>query len=371
MIDVNTTTTIAPATAWGFTIESLAKDTEHLPIEAQRLLQDCVQWAMQHGISRAEFAESLGTTDNTLYKICTGRQLDPSKGTKLQLSSRIYGNLQRWIASRKKVRGAAMLPAFVETQTAAKVFYACDLARESRTTVWLYGPTHCGKSTALREYAAQHGRSVRYVEFLAATGPIDMLREICGACCIPSDGSKVELLHNLARTLTPDTVLILDETHALIQHGGRARTYQSLELIRGLYEKTGCGIVFCVTDVMWDRLNRHRADDLRQLMARSPHRIAVGTANGSPEKEDVVRILEAAGMDFPSRNLTVDIEGITFAPLQVISDLVKGYGLLLLTERLRMASKLASRDGRPLDWQDFGRAHLIMSSNGAQATDWT
>lgn len=184
MIDVNTTTTIAPATAWGFTIESLAKDTDHLPIEAQRLLQDCVQWAMQHGISRAEFAESLGTTDNTLYKICTGRQLDPSKGTKLQLSSRIYGNLQRWIASRKKVRGAAMLPAFVETQTAAKVFYACDLARESRTTVWLYGPTHCGKSTALREYAAQHGRSVRYVEFLAATGPIDMLREICGACCI-------------------------------------------------------------------------------------------------------------------------------------------------------------------------------------------
>ena len=65
---------------------------------------------------------------------------------------------------------------FVLTPTAKKIHTACDLARESHTVVFVWGPSHIGKTWAVEHYCGARQKSEARGEKPNLRSPISDLR---------------------------------------------------------------------------------------------------------------------------------------------------------------------------------------------------
>lgn len=359
---------------WPISLHNMRNNIAHMRPEAKQILVDCFLWAIQHDVTKPELAAAIGTSDNVLYKIITGRYVHPTTGERLDLSPKMEEAMRRWIADQRARQ--EIHSEFIVTPTAKKVFLACRLAQESRTPVFLYGPSHIGKTWALEHFAQQnnHGRTI-YVRLGAASGLGGILRELAKALGVSYESSKEKMIQCIRRALVADMLVIFDEVHQLLHTYRKESFFACIEVLRELHDRVGCGMVFCVTRIKWDEFSKHRKSDLEQMFKRGVHRVALGTVSGQPLKDDLNLILGYHGLPFPSRKDTVIVEGVQESPYEVLRQLSKEDGLKSITERIRYAAKIAGKSGSDeeasITWADFTRAHLIIKSNATEADDWS
>ena len=258
---------------------------------------------------------------------------------------------------------------FVLTPTAKKIHTACDLARESRTVVFVWGPSHIGKTWAVERYCAprhHHGPTV-YARMHAACGLSGMVRVIAAALDI-SFTSRAATIARIKGALAPDTLLILDECHLLAHTARPGAFHNCMEVIRELHDHARCGLVLIFT--LLDRVRAASQKELQQLWRRGVHKVQLASM---PTKGDVAAILEHHGLNFPERALTIPIragrETLEERPYEILRQLARDEALLAITERIRYARKLAARANEKLEWNHFVDAHLRIAKNAEQG-DW-
>jgi DNA transposition AAA+ family ATPase len=267
---------------------------------------------------------------------------------------------------------------FVLTPTAKKIHTACDLARESRTVVFVWGPSHIGKTWAVEHYCNRAtGRPVSdlrlqssalYARMQAAGGLSGLLRVIAAALGF-EPASRAAAIARIKDTLASGALLILDECH-LLAHTARAGSFHNcMEVIRELHDHARCGLVLIFT--LLDRVRAASQKELQQLWRRGVHKVQLAAM---PTKGDVTAILEAHGLNFPERAMTIPIragrETLAERPYEILCQLARDEALLAITERIRYARKLAARANEKMEWPHFVDAHLRIAKNAEPEGDW-
>lgn len=360
--------------SWPVSLDQLQANINNSSPEAQELLSWCFLWCINdaHPLPLPEFAAEVGVDRTTVWRIITGKYLDNATKERLPISDKLIRAMREFRRLATE-RAQETRSGVVETPTLKKIWQACDLARESRSPVFLIGPSHIGKTWALTEYTQRnnHGHTV-YVRLAAASGLMGMVRSIAEALGISDRSATPQLVDRIKRALKsrPNTLLIFDEVHQL-QHTYRKESFFAcLEVLREIYDVSGVGMILCGTELLFTKVKNNRSD-LEQLIRRGVHKVILPEM---PTAGDVAAIAKALGLEMPEKRDTVTVrfsgETIAERPYDMLKQLGKEEGLKSITERFRYGSKLAHKANAPLAWEHVVRAHLMIRSASVNRNDW-
>lgn len=360
--------------SWNFSRDTIRTSTAHYKEDAQELLLNLFGWCVdpQHPIRREDAARRLGCSPNLLYQLMTGVYRNPDKSLRAP-SPEFLRSIKDFLAIEAK-RYALGETEFVMTPTSKKIETAFDLARESQSIVFIWGPSHIGKTwAAVRHYAPtnNHGKTI-YCRMKAASGLGGMVRAMADAAGISDRSNTAALIQRLKRASSPNTLWILDEVHLLAHTYRKGSFHNCMEVIREIYDETECGIALLFT--LLDDVRAASQKELQQLWRRGVHKVPLPLM---PTKGDLAAILKHHGLGFPAKGMQVSVRAqsgklATDEPYEILRQLARSEGLKCITERIRYARKLAGKDGaRRISWEHFVDAHLRIQSNAKQEEEWT
>jgi DNA transposition AAA+ family ATPase len=346
--------------SWRYSLDDIRKNTGHLHPDGQRALVDAFLWCIHrdHSLAFRDFSARVGCDPTTLDRLYRGVYRS-STGDLLQVPTKILREIQH-VLTLERERAEGGKTDFVLTPTAQKIWTACNLARESQTPVFLWGPSHIGKTWALENYAVRnnHGRTI-FIRMKAASGLGGMVRKIAQSLGISDKTNTANLLESIRGAVTEDMLLIFDEVH-LLQYTYRLSSFFAcMEVLRELYDEAKCGVVFCGTKLLLEKLRQGEHKEMEQLMRRGVHRFPLPSA---PTKADIGAILKHAGLEFPDRDTVITVKRVDEKPFELLRQLAKRDGLKAVTERLRYGRKFATKRKEPLGWEHFIEAHLIIAA---------
>jgi hypothetical protein len=352
--------------SWRFSADHIQQALAHCSPERKEALIWCFNWCIQRGIWFAEFAAQVGYAENTLYKIYTGRHNNPGTGERYDIPEKLF----KATADFKKLeikKAKLGETEFVHTPLVRRVWNACDLARESRTPVFLYGSSHIGKTWALRHYTLEHnhGRTV-LIRVPSKDGLGGLIKAIAAGLGISTKANTPAMIERIKKALAPNHLLIFDELHQLQYTYRKESFFACIEVIRELYDHVECGMVFCTTNVFRGRFESARKEELEQIFKRGVHRVQLGDI---VRAEDLKVILERSGLSWPGRRFTIEIADIKDQPHEIIRKLSREEGLKSITERIRYGRLLADKASEQLAWKHFTHAHLIIENNSRLPKD--
>jgi len=352
--------------SWNMSADDIRANTYRYDTEAKEALIAAFRWCIDphHPLAKPDFASRVGASDNLLYKLYTGRYRSPD-GEQLGPSPELVKNIQSFLAIEKE-RYESGQTTFVETPTSRKIALNCELARESQSIVFLWGPSHIGKTWALEHHAAghNHGRTI-YSRLEAASGLGGMVRRIATDIGISDKSNTAALIGRIKNALTPETLLILDECHLLAYTYRKGSFHNCMEVIREIHDKTKAGVVLCFTRL--DDVRAASQKELQQLWRRGVHKIPLPLM---PTKKDLEAILANSGLAFPAPSDVVTVGGITEKPYEVLRQLAKLEGLKAITERLRYGRKNANKAREDLAWTHVIDAHLRIAKQALPEGEW-
>lgn len=355
---------LTPRATWNYSLDQIRRDTETYTEEEKRLLVDCFLFCIQEGIAFRDFCEKIHYDYTTVGRIYRGAYLNPTTGKPYGIPANMLKGMRDFLETERR-RVALGKTEFVETPTARRIFTACDLARESGTPVFLWGPSHIGKTFALTQYSHthNHGRSP-YIRIRPARGINGFLETLSNAVGISPNDKRDALIARVKRAVKGNMLLIFDELHELNLTSKSYTYFQALEILREIYDETGCGMVLCGTEMFETSVMRERNGVLEQLYRRGVHKIKLSP---QPTRGDVAAVLKANGLEFPERDMSVQVKRVSEQPYEILRILAREDGLKSITERIRYARKL----GRGVvSWESFVAAHLYIQAQRVSKSDW-
>jgi len=356
--------------SWPFATHTMRANLAHCSPDGKDALISAFLWCIdaEHPVHREAFSRRVGYSPNTIYKIYAGKYTHPTSGKRLDVPQDLVTSVKAFLAlERERFLGGKN--EFVLTPTAKRIFNACNLARESRTPVFVSGPSHIGKTMALTQYAQDnnHGRTT-YCRMKAASGLGGMVRRMCSRLGVSPQSNTAQLTDYLKNAITVDMVLLLDEVHLLWYTYRRQSFFGCMEVIREILDETGCGMVLSGTLLMIEKVREGEHQEMEQILRRGVHRVRLANM---PTKGDLSAIFERWKLDFPERKSIVDVAGTHEKPYEIVRSLAKRSGLKAITERLRYGRKLAAKRKQRLSWAHVIEAHLIIESEAEPEADWS
>jgi hypothetical protein len=224
----------------------------------------------------------------------------------------------------------------------------CDGARISQTIGMLWGPNQSGKTFALKKYAEQHNHGQTIYAEMPVGGSARMtLLEIARACHISERNSYDQLLDRILRHLDSQMLLIVDEVHqALI---GRTVKTVTMELLRRIHDRCGCGLVLCGTDVLPDMVQDPR---FAKLLGQTDNRgVLRRSVPAAPTKKDVRLLCEAYGLERPTGDAAA-----------IVTAIATKNGIGKLCKYFQMSRRLASKGNAPLSWDHVLNTHATLTA---------
>jgi DNA transposition AAA+ family ATPase len=217
------------------------------------------------------------------------------------------------------------------------------------------GPTGRSKTWTIDEFRhlRNHGRAV-YVYAPEAGGFRAFLEALARSLNISSSRNNYALVQAIEHSLDERNVLIVDEV-AHLYPTGRASSLQALEFIRGLHDRSGCGVILCATDGFEGILQGGRwAQWFDQLLGRIELHLRIPRQFSRQEIADLL----AGYVDDPDPDLVNDARVIAngstrgcrdlFRHLdraaQVAADLKRPLSAEILTQTRDAANKLLTID---------------------------
>jgi len=352
--------------SWRFSLDAIRGNIAYMSVEAKDLLVWAFNWCIDpaHPLRFADYCDRIGYSENTVYKIYSGKYRHPETNKLMDAPEKLVKALRDF--RRLELQRAKMgRKQFVLTPTAKKFFWACDQARKSNSPVIVYGSSQIGKTEAARQYCIEGTHAV-LVELDAVGGLRGALRAIAAKVGVNPELCAEKLAERIKKALNPDMVLIIDEVHLLANVYRKRSFFQCIEQLRRIQDFTKCGMVLTFTLLKYGEVENERKRELEQAFNRSPHRVNLGA---SPSAADMRAICEAHGLPWDERNEQVTVaKDLVDTPCAVLQQLA-GQGLKMIIERIRLGNELAADDNREqVSWQDFLRSHYAIEKN-AQMPD--
>lgn len=288
-------------------------------------------YCMDNGFNLDDAGKAIGKDGSTAYRLFMGRY-----GAR-------YDNLVdavRRYHALADARGQRKVCGFVETSTWDKVDQVCRHALVGQLPAFIFGASQIGKTKCLEEFARRnnHGQT-RYIRMPAAPGLMQVQREVATACYL-SARSTTEIRTRVFDAIDSNMLLIFDEVHQALIGCRDTAAVRIFEWLRELYDRCGCGIVFCGTKVFRTEIETGKlALVLDQFRRRGIIQLQLPD---TPPKADVIKIAKAFGLPPPEGDAA-----------EVVATMLKRSGLGQFVKFIQSASNLANKQKKPLSWDHF------------------
>lgn len=326
--------------------------------------REALRWVAQYGrsknISHDDIAAKLRKPDGTsysgdsLYQALTGRR-EPEQLKNLVTAITKFRDIEEERAGHAET-------GFIETAISRRVFSACRRAFLRRKIVFIWGESQIGKTTALCEYARQHNHGETIYVRMPTGGSLDsFMRELATVLGIPTGNRAEDLRRRIIECFDDRMLLVVDEVHeCLSEHYSQRRGIRTLNYIREIFDRRGCGVVLSATNVFRDALLRGpHARNLRQLWLRGMAPLQLPDRPGKPDLEAFAAAygLGPAPEEMVAvRVTTYDTDGkekrnlLQHDPAKLQAKVIAEYGLGRWNMILQEASDLARERRKPITW---------------------
>jgi len=242
-------------------------------------------------------------------------------------------------------RGDANDMQFVETSVAKKVESVCRAAWLSQSVAFIWGEPQTGKTYALQHYQLSHNHGQTKFIRIPASATIQLAAaEIARACAVSGDGEWALIRQRLMKAIDASNLIIVDEAHQLFITAADKQARKVLEFLREIHDRTGCGLVLCMTNMGRDAIETSRlAPVFKQLSRRGVVKLQLPDA---PPLSDLLKIAGSFGLPAP--------EG---PPLETVKHIRVAGGVGVFCKYLQMARRLADNQNAPLAWSHFQTAY--------------
>lgn len=248
------------------------------------------------------------------------------------------GDLEGVEAKCLRALDALSGPAVIPTSVVAGCRAVCAAAFAAREIGMVWGPTQCGKTTAL-EQCCRENAAYRMFRFPATAGTGALAEEIARAYGVLALGGGFRDNRRRILDAARDTLLIADEVHEVFAAHGHGAAVRELEFLREIHDRSGCGVVLCGTDAMPRNMQGGQfAPVLRQTLERGLVRKAFG---GRPAWRDVTAAARHHGIQ----------ETLDEAASRQWQARMKGMSFGAVCRLLRSAAHMAAKRGKPMCWE--------------------
>lgn len=298
---------------------------KHLPDETQASLLWFHQFLIDHRLSWKEAAASIDYDTTVIFKVLKGQY----EGN--------YHNVCQEIAKfRKREETPLTLKGhqFAENSITQLIFNGLSYALNNSSITLIVGESGQGKSVAAQAWKTRnnHGKTVMVIA-PAYGGTKALLHGIGRAIGANINKNCYKLHEDILEAFNKDRILVVDEAHRLLPSEKSTKAV-SLEILRDIHDRTGCGLALIATARFRDELKKSRYM-FEQLIGRV----------GRPIK-------------LPKTITPTDIQSIveqfvprpTAAVLELCAALAEKPGRLrIMVETLKVAAKIAAKRNTKLD----------------------
>lgn len=313
-------------------VQSLVRE-ERLSDEQGDEIRWFYQWAQGNALGLSAAARAVGVSPTTLHRLFSATYGASYDGPVAAIAR--FHRLEEARAKRLAV-------GFVETSTWRKVEAVCSQALNMQLPAFIYGPSQAGKTECLKEFARRnnHG-TTKLVRVPSAPSFSYFVKTLGRACFISYSSENVDHIRDrICNALTSRNLLIVDEFHQALVTVGALCATQIMEFIREIYDRTGCGIVLCATDVGRREVECGRnAGTYDQLRRRGMTKLVLPA---DPPASDINKIARAFGLDAPSGDT-----------LRSIRAMLRASGLGMYFKYLQAAHVLARNRKEDFTWDTF------------------
>lgn len=349
--------------SWPFALDKIQTDIAYYSSDAKRALIAAFLWCIDsaHPISFQDFAKRVGNSDNTLWKIYRGRYFHPDDKTRrLQPSDALIAAINKFLII-ERTRYEDGSNELVMTPTLKSIVTICELARESQTICTIKGASCLGKTWATEKYYVPRTSGALYTRMTSVGGQMGMLRGLARTVGTSAKGGNSNsMFEAMMNALNKDMVWVLDEMSLLAMRKGSFKS--CINLAREIHDSSKIGMVWTFTNIA--DFENAKKRELMEAWRRGVHKLVLPDM---PTIADLTAIFEHSKLEFPDKNLTVQIkyrdgagktQTLTEKPRDLVYQVARDEALLAITERLRYAKALAKRASAELTWTHFVEAHL-------------
>jgi len=233
--------------------------------------------------SVAEVASLLEYNKNTVWKVLNG-----DHEAKLDNFVAAVVDFRRTVEATN-TRG---IP-FVETAQSRRIWKLCERALTYQKIVFIYGPSHCGKTTSFLELRKRkpYGRVIHVR--MPTGGYISAFKRRLGkALGISGRYSMNDLSDLILEALDENVLLIIDEVTECFRAWRGARV-DTLNFVREIYDLVGCGIVLSGTGKAQAGIEGDHRDMFEELRNRGMKPVVL---DGKPSSDDLDALAKAVGL---------------------------------------------------------------------------
>ncbi len=302
---------------------------------AQLASHPAVEWLRNEylptiGNNMTRAADELGISDKVLRGLLSGNYA----GNRAAQLAKLEEQRQRLTAQVRSLQGQDL--AHVQTELMARCWSAFEAAKRAHLANYVCGKSQIGKTTAAEAYKQAYPETTVFFRMPTRPTIASLTAELLKAARLPKGRTVAEGMAKLCDTLSPRHVIIADEAHLALT---RRQGIDALDVLRELYDRTGCGLVLIVTDIGGREVVKGPwAEQLLQIERRGEWEILPA----APSSKDVLAIAAAYGLERPEAETWRIVEAMARATC---------FGQFV--HRLKMAAVIAQGEGRPVTWQDF------------------
>ena len=298
-------------------------------------------YAQEYHLKEADLAAKMKAYDkNTLYQVFRG-----SYGVYKDGKCSSWDNVIKAIKAFKAVELEELKKkniGIIETEVKKTVYDCCNAALNDGWPVFIYGASQIGKTTALHAYQREHnhGRTI-YIRLDSGWTRARFVRELAQLLHNGVKATKCWALEDAIHDgLNRYNLLIVDEFHLAFTTLRRDRVAELLEFIRGIHDRTGCGLVMCATKVGLEAIERSENRlTFEQLTKRG---VVKAVLPDFPPQRDINEIARSFDLPLPSGQLLRDIK-----------NLIRSRGLGAFIKYLQKAYAFTKSKKCVLTWPEF------------------
>jgi len=336
-----------PRATWSFGGDHVMNATGKYPDRAKNAVRWFFFYCIDAGLSMDESAKAIRYDKTTVYRICKGEY--KAKMDKVVKAIEKYRKLCESRVDIVKVP-------FVETATAKKIWKYCDLAITYNAIAAIYGDSHIGKTLALLQYAKEHNHGqTRYMRLSASSGTQLFMKDCATACALSRNSCFEKLRDRVFSATDENTLWIFDEIHQTFVSYHKKARISVLELIRELYDRTGCGVVLCGTNTAREEIEEGEDKKLlEQLNRRGIFKLQLPKYATRPDLNAIAKHFKLPPSEGEAATL--------------VKEIIHKHGLKAYTTYLQAAVKVAANAKRKATWSDFIHAHDVIAKLSQQGS---
>lgn len=193
----------------------------------EELKEQLKKFMGERGISANRVSLSLGLSSAVLSQYLKGVYQGDNSRVDEAVQDLLERERERRQMGRREMR-------FVETQEMRRIFEAMRIAHLEGEIAVVYGDAGCGKTTAVKHYAARYKDVILVEADLGLTAKI-LFKELHKRVGFDGKGSVHDMFEDVVSRLAgTGRMLVIDEAEHL--------PYRALELVRRLYDKSGIAV---------------------------------------------------------------------------------------------------------------------------------